>query len=90
MFNYFVTSYTFSIGATQVLNYSVTTTTGATSTITPYIFSGVATTYQNTQQLFGVVKCTSATNTITLNMIITTGGGTCKASYYGYKYIKIA
>ena len=88
--NYFVTSYTPTVGASQVFSYSVTTTGSATSNIQPYIFNGIATTFQDTQNLSGIVKCTTATNTVSLNLIQTAGTGTMKASFYGYNYIKIA
>ena len=90
LFSYSVISYTPSIGASQVMTYSVTTTGGATSSIANYVFNGVATNFQDTQNLVGVVKATTTTNTVVFNMIITTGGGTLKASQYGYNYIKIA
>jgi hypothetical protein len=90
LFSYSVISYTPSIGASQVMTYSVTTTGGATSSIANYVFNGVATTFQDTQRLVGVVKATTASNSVVLNLIITSGGGTIKASQYGYNYIKIA
>jgi len=90
MFNYYSVSYTPSIGASQVMTYSISTTGGATSNIPQFVFSGVATTHQSSQRLSGIVKCTTATNTIAMNFVITTGGGTILASFYGYNYIKIA
>jgi len=88
--NYFVTSYAPTVGASQVFSYSVTTTGSATSNIQTYIFNAIATTFQDTQNLSGIVKCTTATNTTSLNLIRTAGTGSMKASYYGYNYIKIA
>jgi hypothetical protein len=90
LFSYSVTSYTPSVGASQVMTYSVVTTGGATSYIANYVFSGVAITFRDTQNLVGVVRCTTATNSVVLSMIVTSGGGTIKASQYGYNYIKIA
>jgi hypothetical protein len=87
--NYYAVTYSPTIGATQVMTYSVTTTGGATSNIPTYVFNGVATTFQDTQNLNGVVKCTTATNTIVFNLIITSGGGTASVSFFGYNYIKI-
>ena len=89
IFNYYAISYSPSIGATQVMTYSVTTSGGATSNIPNYVFNGVATTFQDTQNLNGVVKCSTATNTISFNLIITSGGGTITVSQFGYNYIKI-
>ena len=80
LFSYSVISYTPSIGASQVMTYSITTTGGATSSIANYVFNGVATTFQDTQRLVGVVKATTASNSVVLNLIITSGGGTIKAS----------
>jgi hypothetical protein len=88
-FSFFITSFNPSIGATQIMNYSVTTTGGATSIIEPYIFSGNSTTFQGSQTLTGVIKCTTAVNTISFNTVITSGGGTIGGSHCGYNYIKI-
>lgn len=90
MFNYYSVSYTPSIGASQVMTYTISTTGGATSNIPQFVFSGVATTHQSSQRLSGIVKCTTATNTISMNFIVSAGGGTILASFYGYNYIKIA
>ena len=90
LFSYSIISYTPTIGASQVITYSVSTTGGATSSIANYVFNGVSTTFQDTQNLVGVVKATTALNSVVLNLIIKSGGGTIKASQYGYNYIKIA
>jgi hypothetical protein len=89
MFNFFITSYDASIGATQIMTYTVGTAGSATTNIKPYIFSGVATTFQGTQTLSGAVICTTAVNTVTFNCVVTTGGGQITGSLYGYNYFKI-
>lgn len=90
LFNFYAVSYTPSIGASQVMTYTITTTGNATSNIPQYVFSGIATTFQDSQRLSGIIKCTTAVNTIAMNFVITSGGGTIIASYFGYNYIKIA
>nr|WPF46536.1 MAG: hypothetical protein [Lake Baikal virophage 5] len=90
MVNYYSISYSPTIGATQVMTYTISTTGGASSNIPQFVFSGVATTFQSSQRMSGIVKCTTAINTIRLNLIITSGGGNITVSNFGYNYIKIS
>lgn len=88
----YCTLYTFTIGATQVVTMSDSSTGGiATSPSIPKtVVNGVSTTFQTTPTLGGIVRATSNTNTLQFNIIMTSGGGQCFMSNYGYYAIKIA
>ena len=62
----------------------------ASPSIPRTIINGVSTTFQSTPTLGGIVRATSNTNTLSFNIVMTSGGGTCLMSNYGYYAIKIA
>ena len=84
------TLYTWSIGATQVVNITQSSSGGVLTFIPKTVVNGVATTFQTSPTLGGIVRFTSAINTLTFDIQITAGGGTCVCSNYGYYAIRIA
>jgi len=86
----YCTLYTWSIGATQIVNITQSSSGGVSTFIPKTVINGIATTFQTTPTLGGIVRFTSAINTLTFDIQITAGGGTCICSNYGYYAIRIA
>ena len=84
------TLYTWSIGATQVVNITQSSSGGVSASIPKTVINGIATTFQTTPTLGGIVRFTSAINTLTFDIQITAGGGTCICSNFGYYAVRIA
>jgi hypothetical protein len=86
--------YAFSIGATQVVTSQIAVTGGITAptgALWPKsVMSGVALTYQTSPDLSTVLTVTSATNTLFVTCIMTSGGGNCTLSNCLNYLVKIA
>jgi hypothetical protein len=94
IFTHSATLYSFTIGATQVATLQIAVTGGITAptgSLWPKaVVSGVATTFQTSPTIGGIVRFTSAINTLTFDIQITAGGGTCICSNFGYYAVRIA
>jgi hypothetical protein len=93
-FNHSSTLYSFSIGATQVATLQIKVTGGITAptgALWPKaVLSGVATTFQTSPSISTVLTVTSATNTLFVTCIMTSGGGNCTLSNCLNYLVKIA